>query len=139
MQNGSDTGPMAGWAVVQSNGLTLIGRVRAKSALQAMGAVAGPVILAPVFELKPQMAMGQQGMQLAHVALPVWLLGIHEWEVRDSDHLEPCESFTLEQRKRLHASCQGASELQEQMKNEGARVVLAPANALAGLPGGKKP
>ena len=129
-QNGSDTGPMAGWAVVQSNGLTLIGRSRTGG---------GPPCLAPVYELKPQMGMSPQGMQIAHVALPVWILGIREFEIPQGAIVEPCENFTPEQRKRLHASCQGASELQEQMKNEGARVVLAPANALAGLPGGNKP
>ena len=127
---GNDDGPLAGWAIVQAQGMTLIGRLRGAN---------GPAILSPVFELKPQMAMGQQGMQLAHVALPVWLLGIREMELPQGAICEPCENFTPEQRKRLHASCQGASELQEQMKNEGARVVLAPANALAGLPGGKKP
>jgi hypothetical protein len=129
--NGADTGPLAGWAVVQSQGLTLIGRATS-------GKLTGTGhYLRPVYELKPQMAMGERGMQLAHVALPVWLLGVPEWEIADSDHVTPCESFTREQRQRLHAACDGAAQLQEQMRQEGARVQLAPASALAGIAGRK--
>ena len=130
--NGRDDGPLAGWAIVQAQGLTVIGRC----SLPMHGVER---VLAPVFELKPQMAMSPQGMQLAHVALPVWLLGIREFEIPQGAIVEACESFTREQRVRLHAAVQQAEAMQEQFRNEGARVVVAPANALRGLEGGKKP
>ena len=128
MQNGSDTGPLAGWAIVQANGLTLIGRMKLDGAR-----------LSPVFELKPQMAMGQQGMQIAHVALPVWLLGVEELEIPQGAIIESIGSFTREQRVRLHHACEQATQLPEQMRNEGSRVVLAPANALKGIEGRRTP
>ena len=121
---------MAGWAVVQSNGLTLIGRSRTGG---------GPPCLAPVYELKPQMGMSPQGMQITHVALPVWILGIREFEIPQGAIVEPCESFTREQRVRLHQACEQAAQLQESMRSEGSRVVVAPAGALRGLEGGRKP
>ena len=125
MMNGQDAGPLAGWAVVQAHGLTLIGRRTGTGDR-----------LAPVYELKPQMGMSNQGMQLAHVVIPIWLLGIDSFDIPTGAIVEPCESFTREQRKRLHEACVAAGELQASFKQEGARVMLAgPGTKLPPPPG----
>jgi len=115
------SGPLDGWAIAQVDGLTLIGR-------------ASGFRLSPVFELKPQMAMGRDGAQLAHMALPVWLLGIDSYEVPEGVPLVPCEELTREQRVRLQQAVDMAARMQADLRNEGARVSIAAPSVLDKLP-----
>lgn len=121
---GNGQAPLAGWAVVQSQGLTLIGRMH----------MSRPV-LAPVFELKA--LMGQHGM--GHLVLPVWLLGIDEFAIPDGAIVEHCESFSIKAREHLWQEVQNGQCLIDQMRAAESGVVLAPAGALRGIKGGKLP
>ena len=111
--NGQDQLPLAGWAIVQSHGMTLIGK-RDKD------------VLCPVYELKPTMGMTAQGLQIAHVAVPVWLLGLRELLLPEDVVAVATESFSPRQRRDLLKAVQQADELQKQMRAQDSGLVLVP-------------
>lgn len=112
-----DEKPLAGWAIVQSNGLTLVGRVRASGSA---------AVLSPVFEFKPMLT--DHGV--VPLVTPVWMLGIKEFAVPQGAIVESVESFTLEQRAMLESFVLKAEAAQAQARGEGpARIAVAPAGS----------
>ena len=130
--NGQDSGPLAGWAIVASNGLTLIGRVRRASVDNQGDHILGSNadMLSPVYELRP-MLDPQRG--IAHVVLPVWLLGVDSIEVPMGAIVHPCEEMTRQQRVHLLRAVQQAEQMTAAMHAQESGVVLAPESALRGL------
>jgi hypothetical protein len=116
---------LSGWAIAQAYGMTLIGRHSVDQH--------GIATLVPVFELRPQMAMGPQGMQIAHVAIPIWLLGLNDVDLPPGSLVVSCETFAKEQQARLQQAVDMATVMQKDMRNEGARIALASPDALNGL------
>ena len=121
MSDGKDTGPLAGWAIVQSNGMTLIGRLPLAN---------GPVDLSPVYELRP-MLDPQRG--IAHMVLPVWLLGVDSISIPSGAIVHPCEELSRSQRVHLHRAVQHGEQVSAAMRAQESGVVLAPESALRGL------
>ena len=123
---------LAGWAIAQAYGMTLIGRHSVDQH--------GIATLGPVFELQAQMAMGPQGLQIAHVAIPIWLLGLNDVDLPPGSLVVSCETFSREQQARLAQAVDGAQRLQADMRSEGALVRVAPPDSigrLGKLTGGK--
>lgn len=102
-----DRTPLAGWAVVQSNGLTLIGLVqlheRADEKMMA---------LSPVFEMRATLT--DKGP--AHPIFPVYLLGIEGLFVPPGSIVIPCEQFTMKHREHLYRNVTKALEVQASMR-----------------------
>jgi hypothetical protein len=117
----TDTGPLAGWAIVQASGLTLIGRLPLAN---------GPVDLSPVYELRP-MLDPQRG--IAHMVLPVWLLGVDSISIPSGAIVHPCEELSRSQRVHLHRAVQQGEQVSAAMRAQESGVVLAPESALRGL------
>jgi hypothetical protein len=115
------TGPLSGWVIAQVQGLTVIGCM-----------TLGRDKLRPVFELKPQMQMGREGVQIQHVAVPVWLLGVREMDLPHGAVVEPCENFGRGQRVALHRSVQMAEAMGAAIRAQDSGVVLAPAGSIPG-------
>jgi hypothetical protein len=111
------TADMAGWAVVQAHGLTLVGKV----------ATDGLHELRPVYELKPQMQQTNGGLAVAHVALPVWLLGVDALTLPLDAIVVTCERLTRPQRAHLRAAVELAEQIQRQSRAEASGLVVAPA------------
>jgi hypothetical protein len=119
--NGNDKGPLAGWAIVQSNGLTLVGKMNVgPTVLRVRGVVAGrsdsdvhtPRTLSPVFEMKPNIAQARGGANVAiHPCFPVWLLDVQEIEIPDGAIVVPVESLHKMDREGL------ASFVEKMMQN----------------------
>ena len=97
--------PLAGWAIAQVHGMTLIGKLTQTG-------------LSPVYELRPSMGQDPRSgsLQIAHPAMPVWLLGLKEIELPSGCLLEPVERFSLAQRKSLLESVKFADGLQSKLK-----------------------
>lgn len=110
MNDASDTGPLAGWVIVQAQGMTLIGR-----------SWSAHKVLRPVFELKP--VMSDRG--IGHMVVPVWLLGVDELETPAGAIVHPCEELTRSQRVHLLKSVQQAEELSATMRAQDAGITLA--------------
>ena len=108
MNDASDTGPLAGWVIVQAQGMTLIGRAQRRA-------------LRPVFELKP--VMSDRG--IGHMVVPVWLLGVDELETPAGAIVHPCEELTRSQRVHLLKSVQQAEEMSATMRAQDAGITLA--------------
>lgn len=118
-------GPLAGWVIAQAHGLLLIGRRSGR-------------VLGPVFELRAQMQHGPRGIGVQHVALPVWLLGVPSLELPADALAVEVESFSTDQRARLHLACQQAAELAGALRGEEARVMVVPPGVpLPPMPGGR--
>ena len=100
--------PLAGWAIVQAHGLTLIGKLQGES-------------LSPVYELKPQ--MGQQGV--GHLVVPVWLLGIREAALPVGCLVERCENFSPMLRRHLNKAVEEAERMVELMRAHDSGIVIA--------------
>ena len=115
-----DTGPLAGWAIVQSNGMTLIGRLPLAN---------GPVDLSPVYELKP--AMSERG--IGHLVVPMWLVGVDLISIPSGAIVHPCEELSRSQRVHLHRAVQQGEQVSAAMRAQESGVVLAPESALRGL------
>lgn len=132
----TDTGPLAGWAIVQSNGLTLIGRlvdghdpVRGVSG-QVLGTMAREGgALSPVYELKP--AMSERG--IGHLVVPMWLVGVDSISIPSGAIVHPCEELSRSQRVHLHRAVQQGEQMSAAMRAQESGVVLAPESALRGL------
>lgn len=121
-----DRQPLAGWAIVQSNGLTLIGRVKVPAFRDREPTFREAAILSPVFEFKPMLT--DQGV--IPLVTPVWLLGIKEFAVPQGAIVESVESFTLDQRAMLESFVHKAEAAQAQARSEGpARISVAPAGS----------
>ena len=105
--------PLAGWAIVQTNGLTLIGRL------------VGGTLLSPVYELKPQMAATQQGIQIGHLAVPVWLLGLRDVALPSGCLVERLEEFSPRIRRSLAQSVQAAEDMANMLRAEETGIVIA--------------
>jgi hypothetical protein len=121
MTNGQ--GPLAGWQVVQAHGLTLIGR---KHTVRPA--------LTPVYELRAM--LGERG--IGHMVLPVWLLGIREFEIPDGAIIEECSEFSASQREHLWGAVQRCEEMIAQMRAAESGIVLAGENTkLPPLVGGR--
>ena len=145
MDDENGQGPLAGWVVAQVQGMTLIGKASrglsecGRGSLAALGheTIVIPVpipdewygmhvsALSPVFELKPQMAMAREGMQIAHPCLPLWLLGVKSLDLPEGCVVVPCESFTRSQRVNLLRGVRAAEGLEAQFRAEEAGGVLA--------------
>ena len=110
MNNGH--GPLAGWAVVQCHGLTMIGRYL--SEIDTLG---------PVYELKPQLTSTSVG----HAVFPMFLLGVKEIKIPADALIVRCEELSQEQRVRLLNGCQAAAEMTKAFQGDGSSIVVAPA------------
>lgn len=128
--NGASDGPLAGWAIVQTNGLTLIGCVgRAKTTrkvLNASGQTLGTQttdadVLSPVYELRVMMSDNGFG----HMVLPVWMMGADSLEVPSGAIVHPCEDLSRQQRVHLLRGVQKAEQMRATMRAEESGLTLA--------------
>ena len=129
--NGKDDGPLAGWAIVQSNGLTLIGKVVASPPmLMVTGPRSGEVVshyrLAPVFEMKTNIMQGPRGENVAvHPCFPVWLLGVQEIDIPDGAIVVPVESLHATDRRGLAKFVEQAEEMMRGLRAEQSGIKVA--------------
>lgn len=129
--NGKDDGPLAGWAIVQSNGLTLIGKVVASPPmLMVTGPRRGEVVshcrLAPVFEMKTNIMQGPRGENVAvHPCFPVWLLGVQEIDVPDGAIVVPVESLHKTDRRGLAKFVEQAEQMMRALRAEQSGITVA--------------
>ena len=129
--NGKDDGPLAGWAIVQSNGLTLIGKVVASPPmLMVTGPRSGEVVsycrLAPVFEMKTNIMQGPRGENVAvHPCFPVWLLGVQEIDVPDGAIVVPVESLHKTDRRGLAKFVEQAEQMMRALRAEQSGITVA--------------
>jgi len=98
---------LSGWAIVQSNGLTLIGQHVADGVEHK---------LRPVYELRPQAKQTPRGMQVGHVVLPMLLLSIREVQIPAGAIVVCCDTLPPGERARLHASIKQGEELADGMR-----------------------
>ena len=137
--NGKDDGPLAGWAIVQSNGLTLIGKVTiGPTVLRIRGQVPGmgpsgsdsgaytPRTLSPVFEMKTNIMQGPRGENVAvHPCFPVWLLGVQEIGVPDGAIVVPVESLHKTDRRGLAKFVEQAEQMMRALRAEQSGIKVA--------------
>lgn len=114
-----DTGPLAGWAIVQAHGMILIGKL----------SLFGGDSLSPVFELRPM--MGDRG--IGHLIVPVWLLGVDRLDIPKDAISHPCEMLSRRQRVALLQATQQAEAMTAAMRAAESGITLAPEHALRGL------
>lgn len=115
--------PLAGWAIVQVHGMTLIGKVCAPSGMGAQSQR-----LSPVYELKPQIASDHQGVHVGHLAVPVWLLGLTEVEIPVGALVEPLEAFAPRIRESLQKVVNAAEEMAVMLRAEASGITVAGAD-----------
>ena len=114
--NGQDRGPMAGWAVVQTQGVTLLGRVAGDK-------------LSPVYELRASLQQVQQGIAVVHLATPPWLLlSIKSLPIPAGAIVTACEELDQDDRRTLHEAASRAGEMVKQGMAQRSGIMLAPAN-----------
>ena len=131
-ERGGAGGPMEGWVIVQSNGLTLIGR---------MGeATDEGYRLSPVYEMKPAMRPSRdgRGVEVTHTCVPVWLLGLESIDVPLEAIVVACESLSRPQRAMLAQYVAQAAEIQESQKRAESPVLLVPAGVPLPKPPGRQ-
>lgn len=138
--------PLAGWAIVQTNGLTLIGKLVTipKVALDVLGKEVGhtrsvgeqPNALSPVYELKPQMAPTQEGIQIGHLAVPVWLLGLKSVELPIGCLVERLEEFSPRIRRSLAQAVSAAEEMATMLRADESSITLVRPGTRLPPPGG---
>ena len=118
--NGKDDGPLAGWAIVQSNGLTLIGKVVRSVPCQDHEK------LSPVFEMKTNIMQGPRGENVAvHPCFPVWLLGVQEIDIPDGAIVVPVESLHKTDRRGLAKFVEQAEQMMRALRAEQSGITVA--------------
>ena len=130
--NGKDDGPLVGWAIVQSNGLTLIGKVAPPIWVRHMGEAeprrldGQPTKLSPVFEMKTNIMQGPRGENVAvHPCFPVWLLGVQEIDIPDGAIVVPVESLHATDRRGLAKFVEQAEEMMRGLRAEQSGIKVA--------------
>ena len=118
--NGKDDGPLDGWAIVQSNGLTLIGKVVRSVPCQDHEK------LSPVFEMKTNIIQGPRGENVAvHPCFPVWLLGVQQIDIPDGAIVVPVESLHATDRRGLAKFVEQAEEMMRGLRAEQSGIKVA--------------
>jgi hypothetical protein len=111
--NGKDTGPLAGYAIVPMQGITLLGLLTGQT-------------LSPVYELKCIMQPGREGVQIAHACFPVLLLAsIEEIDVPDGSLVIRVETLSRTERQSLAAGVENGAQMVRVMRASAAGVTLA--------------
>lgn len=112
-------GPLEGWVIAQIQGLTLIGRP-----VQDSDGTRG---LMPVYEIQPQMQQGPDGINIGHLIVPVWLLGVPAIAVPKDAVVAPIALLTRTQRAALAAGVSRCADAERQIKAHESGLVLASA------------
>lgn len=112
--NGKNEGPLAGWVIAQSNGLTLIGCPDPGR------------YLSPVFHMQPNLVQGQGGGAAPiHPCFPVFLLAIDHLELPPGALIVPVETLSKPERAQLARFVEQADQMLQQMKAAASGIALA--------------
>ena len=120
--NGADKGPLPGYAIAQTNGLTLIGLLTGRT-------------LSPVYELKPGMMQGPDGsLNIHHGCFPFALLGsIDGIDLPEGAIVLPITSLSRGERVALAKAVAHGEKMAQALRAAAAGVTLARATALRGI------
>ena len=132
MNGVEERGPLAGWVIMQSNGLTLIGRLARLADEKAT--------LSPVYEMKPAMRPSRDvlGVEVTHTCVPVWLLGLESIDVPSDGIFVPLDSLSRPKRAMLAQYVAQAAEIQESQKRAESPVMVVPAGVPLPKPPGRQ-
>jgi hypothetical protein len=125
-------GPLAGWSIVVTNGLVLIGHELRCTSTEDDGTRR----LQPAYELKPQLMQGPQGQTgIGHAVLPLLLLGsLSVVDVPEGAVWIPVASLDLAERRGMEKAVAQCEEMTQAMRRQRSGVVLAHAGSIGGLP-----
>jgi hypothetical protein len=122
MVNGKDNGPLAGWVIAQTNGLTLVGKDVNDARTDADMAMK----LSPVLNMQPNLVQGQGGgVAPIHPCFPVFLLDVREIEVPEGSVIVSCESLSKAQRAQLWKFVEQGLAILEQMRLASSGLTVA--------------
>ncbi len=115
-----DREPLPGWAIVQTQGLTLLGR---------LGEGPNGPDLSPVYELNPLMQPGEGGnIMIAHMARPVFVLGsVRRLPIPPGALVIRTEELSTGERRSLHAAAEMAAKLVDGLRAAASGIAVAPA------------
>ena len=119
--NGHDEGPLAGWVIAQSNGLTLVG-------LPITPGVKGDMVLRPVLNMQQNLAQGPNGGATPiHPCFPLFLFAINEVQLPAGAIVIPVASLSKVERDHLAKFVEQGMEIMGQMKAAAMGIQLAKA------------
>jgi hypothetical protein len=112
--NGADKGPLAGYVIAQTNGLTLLGLLTGRT-------------LSPVYDLKAGMQQGPGGsINISHACFPVLLFGsLDEIDLPEGALTIPITSLSRTERAALRAVVENGEKMAQAMRAAAAGVTLA--------------
>lgn len=119
----TDNKPLAGWAIVISNGVKFIGQLHTNHQKQS---------LSPAFELVPHLQQQRGGAQPIYVVLPVCLLNIKRIDIPDGAIVIKIESLSYRERSTLRDSVDAIAPIVQQM-NEADGGIIKPTTAQVSL------
>lgn len=126
--NARDAGPLAGWKIVQAQGLTLIGRWHD---------AAGGAVLEPSYKLEVKIERAGGGLSVRHICFPLFMLAsIRRTPVPPGALLWDMEELSRQELMSLARSVQECEEAVQLVRAEQAGVRLArPGEPLPPKPG----
>lgn len=123
--NGADNGPLAGWVIAQTNGLTLIGKPKSDRCRDSLNG-GGPGTLGPVLHMQPNLVQGQGGgMAPIQPCFPVFLCDVREVTVPSGALVVECESLSKAQRAQLWKFVEQGLAILEQLRLASSGIVAA--------------
>lgn len=125
--SGADNGPLAGWVIAQTNGLTLIGRVDGDYVRKAIGGLKdNPFVMSPVLHMQPNLVQGQGGgMAPIQPCFPVFLCDVRDVTVPSGALVVECESLSKAQRAQLWKFVEQGLAILEQLRLASSGIVAA--------------
>jgi hypothetical protein len=131
--NGHDEGPLAGWVIAQSNGLTLVG-------LPTYGGEGKIHSLSPVLHMQQNLAQGPNGGATPiHPCFPLFLFAINEVQLPGGAIVIPVALLSKVERDHLAKFVEQGMEIMGQMKAAAMGIQLAksvpPARGMPRRPG----